>query len=134
MKYSGRRSYAFLALAALEKGATVKNEARFWSRELGCREYLGEGKGKKGRKTQNISPGLSVWESQCKHNRQLFLDSRRGMKFSAGAEIHQGKMCELLKRSSQVYTRGMRKVEREIFLIFATGSTDPSVLAAIRFY
>jgi len=32
MKYSGRRSYAFLALTVLEKGTTVKNEARFWSR------------------------------------------------------------------------------------------------------
>lgn len=100
MKYSGRRSYAFLALAAFEKGATVKNEARFWSRELGCRERTwgrGKEKKKKERKTQNISRGLSVWESQCKHNRQLFLDSCRGMKFSAGAEIHRGKMCELLK-------------------------------------
>jgi len=86
MKYSGRRSYAFLA--ALEKGATVKNEARFWSRGLGCRTDR-----RKRKKTQNISRDLSVWESQCKYNRQLFLDSYRDMKFSTGAEIHEGKRC-----------------------------------------
>lgn len=51
MKYSGRRSYAFLALAALEKGTTVKNEARFWSRGLGCST-----ESRKRKKTQNISP------------------------------------------------------------------------------
>jgi len=37
MKYSERRSYAFLALAVLEKRTTVKNEARFWSCGLSCR-------------------------------------------------------------------------------------------------
>jgi len=60
MKYSGRRSYAFLALTVLEKGTTVKNEARFWSRGLGCRT-----ESSKRKKTENISPqsfrrGISV--------------------------------------------------------------------------
>jgi len=49
MKYSERRSYAFLALAALEKGTTVKNEARFLRVKLQNREP------EKKKKTQNIS-------------------------------------------------------------------------------
>jgi len=44
MKRSRRRSYAFFSLVILEKGMTIKNEARFWSRKLGRKKKRKESK------------------------------------------------------------------------------------------
>jgi len=116
MKYSERRSYAFLALAWKE------NDSKEWSSFLVLRVKLQNREPEKERKRKIFLRGLSVGESQCKHNRQLFLDSYRGTKFSTGAEIHEEKMCELLNAVPKFYTR---EKKNEIFLIFATRSTDP---------
>lgn len=106
MKYSGRRSYAFLALAALEKGTTVKNEARFWSRGLGCST-----ESRKRKKTQNISPwsfsqGIPVQAQSAVVLR--FFPRHEILNWRGNS---RRKMCELLKRSSRVCARGKRKVK-----------------------
>jgi len=76
--------------------AWKENDSKEWSSFLVLRIRLQNREPEKERKRKIFLRGLSVGESQCKHNRQLFLDSYRGTKFSTGAEIHEEKMCELL--------------------------------------